>query len=511
MHKSTIKFQWNIVANFIGQLWISGINLLFIPLYIKYLGIESYGLIGILAVLQAWLALLDMGMTPALSREVARYTGGAYNLQSINDILKSIVTIAIVIGFLVSLGIFLSSSWLAIHWLKVEKIPLSKVASAFTIMGVVTGLRFIESIYRNVVVGLQKQVLLNLVTGILETIRCIGAIVILVYVSPTINAFFIWQGLISLITVFIFAIIARKMIPSPPMPSKFSFKVLRGIKDFAFGIMMITILSLLLTQIDKMLLSHFLTLEQFGNYSLAFVVANSIMRVSGPVTAAVYPYLTSLHTKGDMDKLVDTYHNSSQILSVLIGSIAVFLIVYSDVILKLWTKNPALAEKIAPLVSIMTIGVLLNGLMQLPGLLQYVYNWTGLTIRINIVAICLIIPALLFIVPRYGAMGAAIIWVILNFGYITLGIYFMHKKILKGEKWRWYIDDIIKPIFSALTVVLLTRKFFTYDSSLVTQLISLGVVLTFTFSAAVIATPVTRNRALRLLKGSISRQKDNLY
>ena len=61
--------------------------LFFIPLYIKYLGIEAYGLIGIFALLQAWLALLDMGMTPTLSREMARFTGGAHDAQSIRDLL----------------------------------------------------------------------------------------------------------------------------------------------------------------------------------------------------------------------------------------------------------------------------------------------------------------------------------------------------------------------------------------------------------------------------------------
>lgn len=42
----------------------------FIPRYIKYPGIEAYGLIGLFALLQAWLSLLDTGMTPTLGREL---------------------------------------------------------------------------------------------------------------------------------------------------------------------------------------------------------------------------------------------------------------------------------------------------------------------------------------------------------------------------------------------------------------------------------------------------------
>ena len=60
----------NLIANYIGQGWRFLISLAFVPLYIKYLGIEAYGLIGIFAMLQAWLGLLDMGMKPALGREI---------------------------------------------------------------------------------------------------------------------------------------------------------------------------------------------------------------------------------------------------------------------------------------------------------------------------------------------------------------------------------------------------------------------------------------------------------
>ena len=64
----------NLIANYLGQGWTALMGLAFIALYIKFLGIEAYGLIGIFAVLSAWLALLDMGMTPTVSREMARYT-----------------------------------------------------------------------------------------------------------------------------------------------------------------------------------------------------------------------------------------------------------------------------------------------------------------------------------------------------------------------------------------------------------------------------------------------------
>ena len=95
-----MSLKENVLANYLGQGWRVLMSLAFVPLYIKYLGIEAYGLIGIFGMLQAWLGLLDMGMKPALGREMARFTGGAHDAQSIWDLLRSIEIISIAIAVL---------------------------------------------------------------------------------------------------------------------------------------------------------------------------------------------------------------------------------------------------------------------------------------------------------------------------------------------------------------------------------------------------------------------------
>ena len=271
-------------------------SLAFIPLYIKYLGIEAYGLIGIFAILQAWLGLLDMGMKPALGREMARFTAGAHNAQSIRDLLRSIEMIGIAMAGAVALGIWAASGWLASDWLTAKNLPVEVVAQAFAVMGVVTALQFIESIYGSSIVGLQRQVLQNVVTSIMATVRGLGAVGVLVWVSPTIKAFFIWQGLISLMTVTLFAGVVYCILPPAPRPARFSWSALIGIWRFAAGMMAITLLALLLTQVDKILLSRLLTLEAFAYYALAGVMANALYMLDG---ADHHSVLSALYRTGN--------------------------------------------------------------------------------------------------------------------------------------------------------------------------------------------------------------------
>jgi hypothetical protein len=57
----------------------------------------------------------------------------------------------------------------------------------------------------------------------------------------------------------------------------------------------------------------------------------------------------------------------------------------------------------------------------------------------------------------YGAIGAAWIWVILNGGYITIGIHFMYRRLLVSEKWLWYGKDIILPMLGAGVIMWLSK------------------------------------------------------
>ena len=47
-------------------------------------------------------------------------------------------------------------------------------------------------------------------------------------------------------------------------------------------------------------------------------------------------------------------------------------------------------------------------------------------------------------------MGAAWVLVLLNIGYVLVGIHFLHRRLLQLEKWRWYWHDVSRPILAAL-------------------------------------------------------------
>lgn len=474
----------NLIANYLGQGWAGLMGLLFIPVYIDHLGMESFALIGVYAVLQAWLTLLDMGMSTTLNREMARFTAGAHTPQSIRDLLRSLEWMGVCMAILIGVVVWSVSAWLASDWLRADKLSTKTIAQAIAIMGWVVAGRLIEGLYRGVLLGLQRQVLFNVINAVFATLRAVGAIAVLAWVSPTIEAYFVWQLVVSLLALLFLGVVAHVCLPAPPSPARFSWAAIRSVWRFAAGMAAVTFLALLLTQVDKMLLSRLLDLQDFGYYALATLVASGLALLINPISQAYYPRFSELVARGDYAGLVGNYHRGAQLVSVLAAPAAMMLIFYGQEILAIWTGDADLAQRVAPLLALLVLGSLLNGMMHIPYMLQLAHGWPGLAVKVNLVAVLVLVPAILWITPRYGSLGAAAVWVVLNAGYVLIGVHFMYRRLLPQEKWVWYRNDVLWPVGAAAVIAAGGKIFQPDDEAWLIQLSWLVIIGVVSMTAA---------------------------
>src|SRR5262245_24554733 len=110
----------DIAVNFASAIWQAILTLVFTPVYVRYLGIEAFGLVGLLAALQATLGLLDFGLGQVLAREAARHQGGEIGAKPLRDLIRSAEIVVVIVAVVVFLAIALPSDWIAQSWLKTE-------------------------------------------------------------------------------------------------------------------------------------------------------------------------------------------------------------------------------------------------------------------------------------------------------------------------------------------------------------------------------------------------------
>jgi O-antigen/teichoic acid export membrane protein len=447
----------NIAANFGGGVWTGLMNLVFVPLYIHFLGIEAYGLIGIFATLLGMFALLDMGLSSTLNREMARLAVQTGKAREMRDLVRTLEIPYWLAGLLICVSVIGLSPFIAYHWVKAEHLTPQTVQTAIMIMGLAVAFQWPMSFYSGGLMGLQRQVLLNVINAVMATFRGLGAVLILWLVSPTVLAFFLWQIVVSVAQTGLTVFFLWRSLPHIPEAPRFRLELLRNIWRFAAGMTGIVVTSIILTQTDKIILSRMLSLKVFGYYTLAGVVAMSLCRFVAPIFSATYPRLTNLVALGDKDGIVSLYHKSAQLMSVLILPAALVVALFSKELLLLWTRSPETVAHTYMLVSILVMGTAIWGLINIPYALQLAYGWTRLNFYVNVVSVLLLVPLIIVLTKWYGAVGAASVWVVLNIGYIIFSVQIMHRRLLPTEKWRWYVEDVGRPLLAALGVAAIGR------------------------------------------------------
>jgi O-antigen/teichoic acid export membrane protein len=490
MKESSVK--QNIIANFAGKAWASIMSLVFIPLYIKFMGIEAYGLIGIFVSLTALLAILDMGLSSTLSRELARLSTSEDTAQESRDLVRTMEFVYWGVGIIIGVGFLALAPLIAHYWVNTQGIPAQTVQQAVLIMGLVVAFQWPASLYDGGLVGLQRQVLLNAVRSVMATIQHAGAVLVLWFISPSILVYFTWQIFISIIQTLLLAFLVWKSLPVTQKQSAFQKPLLRKNWRFAAGMTGISIVATILTQTDKIILSKLLTLRVFGYYMLAVTVSNALAYLVQPISAALFPKLTQLVFDKEKINLSSLYHNGCKLASIIVLPAAMTLALFSREILTLWIRDAEIVQHSFFLVSLMVIGMAMNSLMVLPYTLQLAHGWTKLVFSQNVISTVLLVPLMILMVKSYGAVGAPIVWIILNAGYLFIMIPLMHKRILTSEMNQWYLFDIGAPLLIITCIIVIARVLLPVDASKYFTL--LWVVLTpmIAFLVSFLAIPSTR-------------------
>ena len=490
------RFQVNLLTNLVGKGWVALIALAFVPVYIRFLGIEAYGLIGLFAALQAMAQLLDLGISPTVNRELARYSALSKGEGEARDLVRSLEIIAWPIGFILGAVTYGLAPWIAASWIRAETIPIEVLQQAIQLMGIVLALQWPLGLYYGGLIGLQRQALSNSARIVTGTLAALGSVAVLLWISADILTFFRWQAVISAGQVLTVMFLLWRSLPPSGRRPRVVVESLRRVRRFAAGMTGVTITSIVATQLDKVILSSLLSLEAFGYYALAGVIASGLRIVVTPVFDALFPRLSALIAIGDEEGLRSLYHRGAQLMSTLVLPLGLVLALFSYEVVKLWTGDPSTAEQAAPLVTALVIGTALNALWFLPYSLQLASGWTGLAVGLNTVLATALIPALFILTERYGAVGAASAWPMLNGAGVLASSVLTHRRLLKGEWGRWLGDDLVRPLIGATAIIVAVRLLVPRVSDPVLELAVLfGALIAGMILAAVFA-PSLRSWAL---------------
>ena len=434
----------NIVAGYVGQLYSALIGILLVPLYVDYMGVEAYGLVGFFTMLQGWFMLLDRGLTPTIGREAARYNGGAIDALALRRLLRGFEGIFVVVGVAGAAALAAAAGTIAEHWLKVQQLDLAEVEQAIVLMAMIIALRWLCGLYRGAISGFERIVWLNGFNVVVATLRFVVVIPFLVHVGSTPSHFFSYQLGVAVIEAMGLVVKTYRLLPEVDVAGciRWQWAPVRGVMRFALSAAFTSVVWILVTQSDKLILSGMIPLADYAYFTLAVLMASGIALLSSPITGAILPRLTRLYAQGNIAGLNQLYRNATQLVMVIALPVVLVLAFFPTQVLTAWTGKVDVAVNAAPILTLYAVGNGILALAAFPYFLQVAHGELRLHMIGNVLFLLLFVPLLLLAVTRFGVVGAGYAWIAANLLPFVAWLPIVHHRYFKGQHLDWLVKDI---------------------------------------------------------------------
>jgi O-antigen/teichoic acid export membrane protein len=493
----------NLLANLGGKGLSLLLSIVCVPVYIEVLGIAGYGVIGIWMTLETIANIIDLGLSPTITREMAACSTQPDGSQQARDLVHTLEVGYWSIGVLIGGLIISYASPIATNWLHTNHLSADDLRRAVILIGVLIFCRWPVTFYIGGLSGLERQVLLSAVTIAYSCLRSLGSVFVLLFVSPTIFAFFVFQIIVNVLQTLALTILLWRCLPTG-RPGRVRPELVRRIWRFAGGNSAATLIWLIVTNIDKVIVTGMLPLEVFGCYTLGSRIAASLASVSQPIFAALFPALSRQVAVRNEEKLADLYHRSSQLMSVLILPIALTMVFFAWPLILAWTGEPLVADRTASITALLAAGAAFGSFMSIPYALQLAYGWTRLAVWSNLFALFASVPLFLILTRYFGAVGTAAASMVIGASGFVTNVIPMHRKVLTCECKRWLVEDLGIPLVACSIFGWLLSRCAIFTNTRIGAGLLLSLSLLLLSVVAVIAAPVVRRQVTQILRTLVS-------
>jgi O-antigen/teichoic acid export membrane protein len=450
MNTPTPGLKRNVLFNLVGGGWTLVLNLAVVPLQIRFLGAEVYGLIGLMSALQYILALLDFGISLTLVREIAADTSADH--QESRDFVQTALTIYAGLGLCFGLILIIAAPWVAQHWLQVETLPISEVILALRLMAVTLMANWFISVFLYILMGLQRMDVVNALRVVGRSVILLGGAALLLLHVEFIP-FVLWTVSTTVLSMLVHVIITLRLFKGLSLFPRLSMVALRKNWQFSIHLNLATVLSLVYTQTDTLLISKLLPLSMLGYYQIAYALGNGLATIQQYIGSAIMPAMSASYSAGDTAQVRERYLKLTQVMVYVLGIPSFILAFYGYDFLLLWA-GPNTAQQASLPLAILCIGFLINSLATSSTMLAIAIKRIRPLLQVNFFGIFFYLPAIYLLIITFQLPGAASAWVIINVYYVVFLLHRVHHTIVPFNTVLWLQKTLLPFAMLSLCFVL---------------------------------------------------------
>jgi O-antigen/teichoic acid export membrane protein len=442
----------NILWNLGGQAVLLLLGLIAVRFVFKQLGADAFGLILFAQTAAVVLvAVFDLGISATITREVA----GKLTAQRgyVTELLRT-ATFIYWFGYLVlAATVIAAAPAVMLHWVNLKTIEPATAARVTQILACGALLALPRSLYGSLFRGLQRMGFNNAIEAGALAIQQLGIIIILAFISPhagssaqagrdmatgtPLLAVALWFGASYAISVVAYIVSARRYVPGPALLPGWNAAVLRRNAGYAGHMMSNSVLAMVHSQSDRLLLSKLMPIGALGTYGFAATLVAGVARVTASIMQAAFPAFSHLYAQLDHAGLMRQYRKV-QALAVAMTPPMFAALVFAGMPVLTYVFDTAVARSLMTPLVLLSIGSYMNATLSTPYTLSVAVGRPQIAVRQNLLALFVVLPLAAFLVYRFGLVGAASSWVVYHLFAYVYGLPRICRECLREPVLSWY-------------------------------------------------------------------------
>lgn len=433
------KLKSNIIFNFLGSAWLGVLTLAVTPIQVHFLGVEAFGFVGLITILQVLLGSLDLGISATVTKVVSSDHSNRRSASA--NAVNTASSVYWIIALLIAVLLWSNSVKVAAFWLSRTSLEPATVTLGIQIIAVYLGLRWPVAFYTGVISGLQRMDALNLVKAGIHTLRLVGGVVVLFFM-PDLVAFLVWFAISSAVELLVYAVLTYRLLPTLHLWPYFSLASFKDIWKYSVAMNLIALTALVLSQADRLVVTKFLSLEALGYYSIAYNASIVISLMQSAINSATFPAFSHSFSSGQHTDLLSRYGKASQLMGFVAALPCFALVFFGHEILQLWI-NARVADEAALTMAWLALGFFFNAVVSNAYMAAVACGQPNLPLKINLLALFLYVPALYWLVQQYGISGAAAAYAGLNIYYVLTLVPAVQVRVMEQGMGMWLRANLL--------------------------------------------------------------------
>ena len=382
----------------------SVIQIVYTPLYMRYLGPGDYGINSLVQSIMGYIAILNLGLGNTMLRYTTRYRaeGKVEEEKSLNGMFLVIFSILMTIAFIIGVYIYINIG--RFFGERFTQIELQKTKAVFVILALNVIISFPMGIFSTNITSKEKFIYqrgIKLITIILNPI--VGAILMmngfgLIAVTVSTVCFAIVSYLFDMIYAFRLGMKIKF--------SKFNNDILKEIFVYSFFIFLNVLIDQIYWGTDRVIIGKYVGVQGIAIYSVGAIFNTLYMGFASAVSGVLFPRINRLIVEEKHQEVDDMFLKIGRLQYILLGLISSGFILFGKDFITLWVgKEYIEAYNIALWIMIpLTVPLIQStgvSIMQAKNMHQF------RSIVYFIIAILNLVLSIIF-VKKVGAIGCAI-------------------------------------------------------------------------------------------------------